>query len=133
MIMRFILFALFFSSAGAAGAELELQGTYERRTDAYSRQVLGDAVCFVVDERFESRLPRPAGDERRPWFCFSNVAQAMKAFALSPGRKGCGMRGPATITVSGYALAKGDGEAVDRARLERVLAKGAPRPIPCSE
>lgn len=115
------------------GAELELQGTYERRTDAYSRQVLGDAVCFVVDERSEKRLPRPADDERRPWFCFTNAAQAMKAFALPAGRKGCGLRGTATITVSAYAVARADGEAVDRARLERVVSKGAPRPIPCNE
>lgn len=131
--MRFLWFALLLSSTAVAGGELELEGTYERRTDAYSRQVLGDAVCFVVDARFESRLPRPAGDERRAWFCFSNTAQAMKALAVPPGRKGCGVRGPATITVSAYALAEGDGEAVDRAQLARVLSKGAPRPIPCNE
>lgn len=118
--------------APAVCAEVKLAGSWERRTDADTRRVLGDAVCFHPDEKFESALPRPAGDERRAWFCFSNRAQAMKAFGVPAFGKGCGSRGTATVTVSGYSLGKGE-EAVDRARLERVLAKTPPRPIPCNE
>lgn len=124
---------LLLAAAAARAGELTLEGTFERRTDAYSKRVLGDAVCFVPDEKHASALPRPAGDERRAWFCFTNRAQAMKAFAIAPARQGCGLRGNATVTVSGYAVSRGDGESVDTARLERVLAKGAPRAIPCNE
>jgi hypothetical protein len=131
---RALAFPLLVLLASAAHAgELTLEGTFERRTDAYSKRVLGDAVCFVPDEKHAAALPRPAGDERRAWFCFTNRAHAVKAFAIPPGRTGCGTRGSATITVSAYVVSKGDGESVDTARLERVLAKGAPRPIPCNE
>ncbi len=116
----------------AAAAALTLEGTYERRTDAYSKRVLGDAVCFVPDEKFEKALPRPAGDERRAWFCFSNRAEALKALAIPAAGKGCGMRGAATIAVSGYVVGSGD-EAVDRARLDRVVSRKPAKPIPCNE
>lgn len=131
--MRFLASFLLLVCSTVAGAELELQGTYERRTDVYSRRVLGDAVCFVVDERFAKKLPRPADDERRAWFCFSNTAHALKAFGLGSVRKGCGLRGPATIAISAYAVAKDEPEAVDKARLERVISRGVPKPIPCNE
>lgn len=116
----------------AQAGELKLEGTWERRTDADSRRVLGDAVCFLPDEKHEKSLPRPAGDDRRAWFCFSNRAEAMKALAIPARGKPCGLRGAATVEVSQYTLGKGD-EAVDRARLERVLAKGRAKPIPCNE
>ncbi len=117
----------------AHAADLVLEGTFERRTDAYSRQVLGDAVCFIPDEKSENAVPRLAGDERRVWFCFSNLAAAMKGFALPVARKACGMRGTAQIVVSDYVVSREGGESVDKARLERVLSKSGPRPIPCSE
>lgn len=126
-----LLIALAAGPAAAAEA-LTVEGTWERRTDADTRRVLGDAVCFHPDEKFEKALPRPAGDERRAWFCFSNRAQSMKALGVPASGKGCGSRGSATVTVSGYALGKGD-EAVDRARLDRVHAKSPPKPIPCNE
>lgn len=131
--MRFSPLLLLLCVASSHAAELTLEGMFERRTDAYSKRVLGEAVCFIPDAKHAGALPRPAGDERRAWFCFSNRAHAVKAFAIARAGKGCGLRGSATITVSGYALSKGDGESVDTARLERVLAKGAPRPIPCNE
>lgn len=118
---------------GAQAAELALEGTFERRTDAYSRQVLGDAVCFIPDPKFEKAIPRPAGDDRRAWFCFSNLSAAMKGFALPAGRRACGMRGTAQIVVSDYVVSREGGESVDKARLERVLSKSAPKPIPCNE
>lgn len=118
---------------GAQAAELALEGTFERRTDAYSRQVLGDAVCFIPDEKFEKAIPRPAGDDRRAWFCFSNLAAAMKGFALPAGRRACGMRGTASIVVSDYVVSREGGESVDKARLERVVSKSTPKPIPCNE
>lgn len=133
MESRTAVVMLFLAAGMAHAGEITLEGTYERRTDAYSRQVLGDAVCFIPSEKFEKTLPRPADDERRAWFCFSNRAAAMKALALPARGKACGMRGRATVAVSGYLVGKGDGESVDTARLERVLAKSAPRPIPCNE
>lgn len=131
-LLRALLLLALAAAPQAGAAELSLEGTWERRTDAYTRRVLGDAVCFVPDQKFEARLPRPAGDDRRAWFCFTNRAEAMKAFAVPVAARGCGMRGAATVSVSGYRLGEG-GEAVDRARLERVLAKAPPSPIPCNE
>ena len=46
-----------------------------------------DAVCFEADSASATRMPRWAGDRRRPWFCFSNAAEARRAMgAASPGR-----------------------------------------------
>lgn len=131
--MRGLVFLALFGLTGAHAAEMSLEGTFERRTDAYSRQVLGDAVCFIPDPKFEKAIPRPAGDDRRAWFCFSNLAAAMKGFALPAGRRACGMRGTAQIVVSDYVVSREGGESVDKARLERVLSKSAPKPIPCNE
>ncbi|HWA38975.1 MAG TPA: hypothetical protein VG873_14045 [Burkholderiales bacterium] len=131
--MRSLLCLLLFAGGAVEAAELTLKGTFERRTDAYSRQVLGDSVCFIPDEANEKLLPRGPGDERRAWFCFSNFPAAMRGFALPAGRKGCGMRGTAQIVVSDYVVTREGGETVDKARLERVLSKSAPRPIPCNE
>jgi hypothetical protein len=125
--------ALFVCAVPAAAAELTLEGTFERRTDAYSRQVLGDAVCFIPGEKYEKAIPRFAGDDRRAWFCFSNLLAAMKGFALPARAKGCGSRGTARIVVSDYVVSREGGESVDKARLERVLSKSAPRPIRCNE
>lgn len=129
----FLIWALALAAPGALAAELTLEGTFERRTDAYSRRVLGDAVCFIPDEKFEKAIPRFPGDDRRAWFCFSNLAAAMKGFALPARGKGCGARGTAHIVVSDYVVSREGGESVDKARLERVLRKSAPRPIPCNE
>jgi hypothetical protein len=131
--MRTLLFLACLASMEAGAAELALEGMFERRTDAYSRQVLGDAVCFIPDETFERALPRFPGDDRRAWFCFSNLSAAMKGFALPAGRKGCGMRGTARIVVSDYVVSREGGESVDKARLERVEWKSKVRPIPCNE
>ena len=131
--MRGLVFLALFGLTGAHAAGMSLEGTFERRTDAYSRQVLGDAVCFIPDPKFEKAIPRPAGDDRRAWFCFSNLAAAMKGFALPAGRRACGMRGTASIVVSDYVVSREGGESVDKARLERVLSKSAPKPIPCNE
>jgi hypothetical protein len=131
--MRAALLIASLAFGGAQAAELALEGTFERRTDAYSRQVLGDAVCFVPHDRYEKAIPRPAGDDRRVWFCFSNLGAAMKGFALPAGRKGCGMRGTAQIVVSDYVVSREGGESVDKARLERVVSKSVPKPIPCNE
>jgi hypothetical protein len=131
--MRALLLGACLACGGVQGAELALEGIFERRTDAYSRQILGDAVCFIPDEKFERALPRLEGDDRRAWFCFSNLAAAMKGFALPAGRKGCGLRGSAHIVVSDYVVSREGGESVDKARLERVVSKSGPRPIPCNE
>ena len=34
------------------------------------------AVCFEADSGSAARMPRWAGDRRRPWFCFTNPARA---------------------------------------------------------
>ena len=131
--MRTLVLMACLACGGAQAAELTLEGVFERRTDAYSRRVLGDAVCFIPDEKFERALPRIGNDERRAWFCFSNLAAAMKGFGLPVARKGCGLRGSAHIVVSDYVVSREGGESVDKARLERVVSKSAPRPIPCNE
>jgi hypothetical protein len=131
--MKAFLLLAALATSGAHAAELTLAGTFERRTDAYSRQILGDAVCFIPDEHSEKAVPRPAGDERRVWFCFSNLAAAMKGFALPAARKGCGMRGTAQVVVSDYVVSREGGESVDKARLERVISKSGAQPIPCNE
>ena len=42
--------------------------------------------CFEADTTSALRLPRWKGDDRRPWFCFENAADASAALGTTPGR-----------------------------------------------
>jgi len=71
--------------------------------------------CFEADSSSARRLPRWAGDERRPWFCFENREVARSRVGRSAGR-------PATIRVDQFTIHRNLSDAVNSARLIDVAS-----------
>jgi hypothetical protein len=108
-----------------------LSGTYERRLDSTTRELLGVQVCFVPDAESKGLVPREQGDARLPWFCFSDPQRAALLLAL-PAEGGCGHFGTATVAVSHYVADRAESTVFDTAQLERVLTASRPEPLSCS-
>ena len=94
---------------------LELSGATFRHPDPEAQ-----AVCFEADAESAVRLPRWAGDERRPWFCFENPAAAAQAL----GGPSDGIR--ATVVVDRFTIHRGLTDEVNSARFVRLVRGGAP-------
>jgi len=86
---------------------IQLSGWTLRNPDADLANV---ASCFEADSASASRLPRWAGDERRPWFCFTNGNDATGA--LGPPSEGVA----ATIVVDRFTIHRGLSDEVNSAR-----------------
>ena len=86
--------------------EVTLTGTYSRNLDPEYLEYMGDGICFEPDQKSSAHIPRPKGDERIAWFCFSNFEQAKKIFKLPDTIKKdyCKYEGKATITIKDYNL-----------------------------
>ena len=86
--------------------DVTLTGTYSRTLDPEYLEYMGDAICFEPDQKSSAHIPRPKGDERTAWFCFSNFEQAKKTFKLPDTIKKdyCKYEGKATITIKDYNL-----------------------------
>lgn len=67
---------------------------------------MGDDICFEPNQASSVLIPRPKGDERTVWFCFSNFDTAKKIFKLPNNiKKGfCEYKGQATIQIKDYKL-----------------------------
>ena len=83
-----------------------LTGTYSRVLDPEYVDYLGDGICFTPDAKSALLIPRPKGDQRIVYFCFSNFEQAKKTFKLPDTIKKdyCKYEGKATITIKDYNL-----------------------------
>ena len=99
--------------------EIELSGRTFRHPDA---DLGGVAPCFEADSASAAKLPRWAGDERRPWFCFVNRADATRALG-PPGNER-----EATIVIDGFTIHRGLSDQVNEARLVRVVRVESPSP-----
>ena len=86
--------------------KVTLTGTYSRNLDPEYLEYMGDGICFEPDQKSSAHIPRPKGDERIAWFCFSNFEQAKKTFKLPDSIKKdyCKYEGKATITIKDYNL-----------------------------
>jgi hypothetical protein len=91
--------------------ELKLTGRSVRHPDSDVQ-----SVCFEADSLSAARLPRWAGDRRRPWFCFSNTRDA--AARLAPA----GVERSAEIVVDSLVINRGLSDEVNSARLVRVIS-----------
>ena len=89
--------------------EVELRGRAQPHPDADL-----DILCFLVDEASRERIPRMTGDERIPWFCFTNQEEA--ADALDPARMADRVR----VIVSNYTYRYARTDIHDSARLEEA-------------
>jgi hypothetical protein len=80
---------------------------------------MGDDVCFYPDKKSSSLIPRPKGDTRIAWFCFSNFETAKKTFKLPNSiKKGyCTYEGKATVTIKNYRLLIAETEGYDSSQL----------------
>lgn len=103
--------------------EVTLSGRYHPHFDYPEMR----STCFEVDDDSAARLPRFAFDERRVWFCFENQEDAARS--LGPP----GSSGDATIVIDRYSTIHSFTDAVDAARLVRVVSRapegsGGPAP-----
>jgi hypothetical protein len=119
----------------AAESKITFEGKYEYRTDVESQEMLGEQVCFFPTKPSSENVPRPTGDHRLPWFCFTNSKQAahLFGFALNARSNECGLKGNAKISVSSYKRYSGEGDDNDVATLDAVLVKSKPESLPCSK
>ena len=99
--------------------DVTLTGTYSRTLDPEYLEYMGDAICFETDKKSSVHIPRPKGDERTAWFCFSNFEQAKKTFKLPDTIKKdyCSYEGKATITIKDYKLFVEETEGFDVTQL----------------
>jgi hypothetical protein len=91
--------------------EIELSG---RKIPHFEADVSG-AACFEADSASAARLPRWAGDRRRAWFCFSNVASATRALGSSSAGP------PVRIVISDFTIHRGLSDQVNSARFVRLV------------
>ena len=75
------------------------------------------AVCFEADSLSATRMPRVAGDRRRPVICFTNPGPAARE--LGPAAEAR----PATILIDGFSVLRGQSDGLNRARFVRLLAR----------
>ena len=77
-------------------------------------------VCFEADAASAARMPRWAGDTRRPWFCFANQAEAQRSLAAPHETR------PATVVIDRFTIYRGLSDQVNSAELVRVVTRGDP-------
>ena len=92
--------------------EIALGGWTMRHPDPDAYRAV---TCFEADSASAAQLPRWAGDERRPWFCFSNRTEAARA--LGPPSEGV----RATIVIDRFTIHRGMSDEVNSARFLRRL------------
>jgi hypothetical protein len=94
--------------------EIELSGQTLRHPESDVQ-----AICFEADPPSAARLPRWQGDERRPWFCFTNDAEVRRAL----GPPSDGVR--AIVVIDRFTIHRGLSDEVNSARLVRVVRSPA--------
>jgi hypothetical protein len=96
--------------------EITLGGHTVRHPDA---DLSRTTACFEADSASATRLPRWSGDERRPWFCFENQAEAARS--LGSASEGAGL----TIVIDNFTIHRGMSDQVNSARFVRVITRGS--------
>ena len=96
-----------------------LTGTFSRNLDPEYLDYMGDDICFEPNQASSVLIPRPKGDERTVWFCFSNFDVAKKTFKLPDNiKKGfCKYEGQATVQIKDYKLFIEETEGFDLTQL----------------
>lgn len=113
--------------------QVTLTGTYSRNLDPEYVDYLGDDICFQPDQAYTNLIPRPKGDTRTAWFCFSNFDQAKATFKLPDHiKKGyCTYEGKATITIKNYQLFFIESEGFDLTQLVSAQNITPPKAVKC--
>ncbi len=75
-----------------------------------------NALCFEAESVSKFELPRLQGDNRRPWFCFSNISDARRLLApFTPGRM-------YRVVLDQFTIHRGLTDQTNSARLRHVLS-----------
>lgn len=124
---------LFISELYAVETKNIFEGQYEYRSDTESLEMRGEQVCFFPSKPSSKNISRPVGDNRIPWFCFTNSKQAAQLFGFELNDKSnkCGFNGNAMIRISNYKRYTGEGDDNDVAKLDSVLKSSKPVSLPC--
>jgi hypothetical protein len=105
---------------------VELSG---RTLPHFDEDLRSQSVCFEADSVSAARLPRWAHDERRPWFCFENRADAERLLG-APGTSV-----DAILVIDRLTIQRNLTDAVNSARLATVVrvdnADITFDPVPC--
>lgn len=88
--------------------DLTLTGSVMAHFDADAQAA---PSCFEANAAGAATMPRWAGDERRPWFCFSNAADALDL--LAGARAGEVL----TVTIREFTIHRGFSDQVNAAEL----------------
>lgn len=112
--------------------QITVTGKYYRDFD---NEVMGDGVCFMVNKASAKLIPRRNGDQRAPWFCFSNQQTAINTFKIAkkPAKGYCRYAGQATVTVNRYATYVEESEGSDLAQLLSASKVSPAQATKCSE
>ena len=109
--------------------QIAVHGQYILRFDDH---ILGNDICFVVDQPKAQLLPRNDGTMLLEWFCFSNQATARQIFKPGkPPRDACGYQGSATVVIARYTAYIEESEGHDMARLLSAQNIGQPQLLHC--
>ena len=73
--------------------------------------------CFEADSVSAQRLPRWAGDERRPWFCFENPSDARARFGHAKANI------ESTIRIDRFTIHRNLSDAVNVAQLIEIVSQ----------
>ena len=92
--------------------QIEVTGRIVPHPDADMRDVTS---CFEADSVSAARLPRWSGDERRPWFCFANYAEAERAIGKA------GDASVLTVVIDQFTIYRNLSDAVNSATLVRLV------------
>lgn len=92
-------------------------------------------LCFYPQGKSAKLIPRQRGDERIPWFCFSNQPRAFLLLKVPKKLKRgvCEIEGNATIVVSNYVVDTTPSEVSDLAQIDRVVTVSGLTHKPCSQ
>lgn len=134
-VLTLSLIALTIPALAAKPGKLSFEGRYEYRTDAVSRELLHERICFYPTQPSPTPSPRGAQDARMSWFCFDDTGRAAERLGLDlrKAAQDCGVGGTATVQVSDYRPTPGDAVHYDMARLLSASQVSAPEHIPCGE
>jgi len=86
--------------------QVTLTGSYSRNYNPNDEFDDSDSICFTPDATTAKLIPRPNGDQRKPYFCFSNFETARKLLNLNKQLLSgyCSQSGKAIVTIQGYDL-----------------------------
>ena len=98
--------------------------TLDGRTFAHPDGADYPYPCFEADSTSALRLPRWKGDERRPWFCFENGADASAAMGTAAGRA-------YSIGIERFTIHRNLSDAVNSARFVGIRGAGVTPPADC--